>query len=391
MKIGHYAHGIWLPGGVASYIRRISREQIRLGHDVVYFDLASAGQTTDDESERVCFARDEDELFQLAVRQNLDILHVHSTLTPRKSFPVPVLRTVHGHHPYCPSGGRFLKRQQQPCDRTYSVLGCSWNHFASRCGSMRPMQMLGGFRDTLNEMQTLNVIPTVTVSHFLKQQMVRSGYDPSLIHVLHLPAPEVKTYVPPPTDGVPRFVFLGRITPQKGVAWLLRAVKEVSVPIQLDIAGEGYEEPAMKQLASHLGLSDRVTFHGWVSGEKVNRLLAGARALVFSSIWHEPAGLVSLDAMSNGRPVIASRVGGVPEMVEQDINGLLVEPNDVSGLADAIKRLASDWGLAEQLGRTGHEVAGSRYNVSNHPKQLLQIYDSVCSNASRKPAHVDAN
>lgn len=377
MKIGHYAHGIWLPGGVASYIRRISREQIRLGHDVVYFDLASAGITSNDAAEQVCFAQDEDELFRLAAQQGLDILHVHSTLAPRQIFPVPVIRTVHGHQPYCPSGGRFLKRQQQPCDRAYSTLGCSWNHIVSRCGSVRPMQMLNGFRDTRNEMQMLNKIPTITVSHFLKQQMIRSGYDPNLIHVLHLPAPEVKTYVPPPTEGVPRFVFLGRITPQKGVAWLLRAVKEVSIPIQVDIAGEGYEELAMKQLSSHLSLNDRVTFHGWVSAERIHVLLSDARALIFPSIWHEPAGLVSLDAMSNGRPVIGSRAGGIPEFIEEGVNGLLVEPNDVSGLADAIKCLASDLGLAQQLGRAGHEEAVSHYTMSIHMEQLFKLYESV--------------
>ena len=226
-------------------------------------------------------------------------------------------------------------------------------------------------------MQTLNTIPTVTVSNFLKEQMVRSGYDPKLIHVLHLPAPEVKTYVPLPSAGVPRFVFLGRITPQKGVAWLLRAVKEVTVPIQVDIAGEGYEEPAMRRLAAQLGIEDRVTFHGWVSGKEVNSLLEGSRALVFPSVWHEPAGLVSLDAMASGRPVIASRAGGMPEVVEEGINGLLVKPNDTAGLAQAIERLAGDEILAEQLGKAGHEAAGTRYALDGHTARLMQLYKMV--------------
>lgn len=377
MKIGHYYPGIWAKGGVASYIRRVSREQKRVGHEVVYFDLASSGETSDGTDAPVKFAEDEADLFRLAAAENLDILHVHSTLSPRESFPVPVIRTLHGHQPYCPSGGRFLKRQQKPCDRAYSGIGCAWNHFASRCGSIHPMQMLGGFRDTQREMQTLKTIPTITVSRFLKEQMVRSGYDPKLIHVLHLPAPEVKTYVPLPTAGVPRFVFLGRITPQKGVAWLLRAVKEVTVPIQIDIAGEGYEEPAMRQFAAQLGLEDRVTFHGWVDGEKVSALLEGSRALVFPSAWHEPAGLVSLDAMVNGRPVIASRVGGIPEVVEEGVNGLLVEPNDITGLAQAIERLARDEKFAEHLGKAGHETVGIQFAMDGHMARLMQLYSSA--------------
>lgn len=373
MKIGHCSPTIWAPGGIASYIRRIGREQKLLGHEVVYFNLFSIEGNSEDAEERTFSVKDEETLFRRAAEEKLDILHLHMGLREHPKSPIPIIRTVHGHQPYCPSGGRFLKRQGKPCDRTYNTMGCAWNHFASHCGSVRPLQMLTGFRDTHNEMRTLGSIPAITVSQFLKDQMVRSGYNEDLIHVLHLAVPSVETIQPPPQDGVPHFVFLGRITPSKGVAWLLRAVKKVKVPVHLDIAGDGDKEPEMYRLSVQLGIEDRVTFHGWLSADKVNALLSQSRALVFPSVWHEPAGFVSLDAMTNGRAVIASRVGGIPEYVSE-MCGLLVEPNSISALAQAIEQLASDWSLAQSLGEAGRRIAPESFSLKSHTESLMDLY-----------------
>ena len=388
MKIGHYAPNIWAPGGVASYIRRVSQEQKQLGHEVVYFDLIPPGGIPESVSNSIIFVKDEAALFTRAAQESIEILHVHMGLSEMVQSQVPVIRTVHGHSPYCPSGSRFLEKQGKPCGRTYNTMGCAWNHFSNHCGSMRPALMLSGFRNTRNEMRMLRTIPAITVSQFLKDQMLRAGYREDLIHVLHLAVPEVKAIKPPPSEGIPHFVFLGRITPLKGVAWLLRAIKEVQTPIHLDIAGEGYGESEVHQLATHLGLNDRVTFHGWVSPEKVDILLAQSRALIFPSLWHEPAGFVSLEAMINGRAVIASSVGGIPEYVINEMNGLLVEPNDVFALARTIERLAKDWHLAKSLGEEGYRIATESFSLDNHVQKLMKIYSLYCVATSEQASPV---
>lgn len=373
MKIGHYDPSIWANGGVASYIGRVSQEQKRLGHEVVYFDRLPS-HVAGREDEPTISVTDDAEMFRTCAKRKLDILHVHSTISST-ACPVPLIRTLHTHQPYCPNGGRFLKRLGQPCNRSYNAIGCACNHLVNHCGSIRPMPMIAGFRATRNEMRTLHTVPTITVSHFLKEQMVRSGYAEDNIHVLHLPAPDVKVTAPPPRGGIPHFVFLGRLTPQKGVDWLLRATKEVTVPIHVDIAGEGYDERKLRCLAAQLGLEDRVTFHGWVSGDKMNSLITQARALVFPSIWHEPAGFVSLDASVNGRAVIASQVGGIPEYVSQDINGVLVEPNNVANLMWAMECLASDWPLANRLGEAGRQIASASFSLKSHVEALMKLYE----------------
>jgi glycosyltransferase involved in cell wall biosynthesis len=206
--------------------------------------------------------------------------------------------------------------------------------------------------------------------------MLRAGYDAAKVQTLPLPAPAAQPFCPPPTQGVPRFVFLGRFTPEKGVDWLLRAVSLVKREIAVDIAGAGHpaRETEYRKLAESLKVSHRVTFHPWLEVDGVNALLREARALVFPSLWHEPAGLVALEAMAAGRAVIASRVGGVPEFVAEGNTGLLVEPGDSEHLAAAIEQLVDRYDLAECLGREGGRIAGETFSVEAHVAGLTDAY-----------------
>ena len=376
MKIGHYDSELWEPGGVANYMRRVGAAQQALGHEVVYFSLhPPAGR-------RVDFAPfvpvlNTAELFVQAERLGLDILHVHKAVSNPQSSAVPLIRTLHGHHPYCPSGGRYLKRWQKPCDRAYHPLGCLVSRFSDRCGSVRPYKIQDNFRHTWREMRTLPHIPVMAVSDFLRQQMIRAGYPDNGIQVLHLFAPALGNSDPPPQGDIPHVLFLGRITPSKGIDWLLKAFQQVSVPLHLDIAGDGDYTEAIKQLAEDLGLQERVTFHGWVSAERVNELIQLSRALVFPSVWHEPGGTVAFEAMANARAVVMSRVGGMPEVVLDNVNGLLVEPWHIEQLRISLETLATDWDLARCLGAAGRRSVAENYTLQAHLDVLMKAYDEA--------------
>jgi glycosyltransferase involved in cell wall biosynthesis len=344
MILGHYTQGISVRGGTATYIHRLSKAQRAAGHTVHYFDTCPFTEAEDESVDLPIVVRDDNDLFIQAKVLGLDLLHVHMTLSVVPRGCTPVIRTVHNNGPYCPSGSRYLKQLGQPCDRAYSLGGCLWGHFVNHCGSIRPQRFYSGFQRTWQEMHTLSEVPAIANSQFVKDQMIRSGYPADNIHVLHCPAPELGDYFPPEQEDVPHFVFLGRITPEKGFVWLLRALAEVKVPIHLDIAGVGNQEQeqTIRRLAERLELMNKITFHGWVNEAKAIQLLQRSRALVFPSVWHEPAGIVSLEAAAAGRAVIASSVGGIPEYTGRLQNALLVEPNDVQGLAQSIEQLATD-------------------------------------------------
>lgn len=372
------------PGGIASYIRRISAALRQAGHEVLFFDRAAPGETRAPSQESVHFTSDDHDLIQQAHEHGADVLHLHMAIDaeaiagagPEAAQP-RLIRTVHTHSPYCPSQGRFLKRSGLPCDRSYSLLGCLWGHAVDRCGSVRPAAIARNFRTVRQELAGLRQIPVILISEFSRQQMLRAGYAPEHLHVLHLPAPESREYIEPPREGPPVIAFLGRMIPHKGVDWLLRAMRHVRSEARLELAGTGTQEQQYRDLAQQLGLSHRVAFHGWLGSDAVRELLLRARGLVFPSLWHEPGGLVAYEAMTAGRATILSRVGDLPEIGQEGKLALMVKAGDETGLAKAIDRLAQDYDLARTLGLAGREEIQARYTLAHHMEGLMRLYTGL--------------
>lgn len=368
MTIGHYAPALWAPGGIAAYVRRLASGQAAAGHAVRTFslaplaDVAPAGHLV---------VENEAALFDAARALRLDVLHLHKSVAALPAGRVPTIRTMHGHQGSCPSATRFLARTGRPCDREASLAVCTAGRLVDRCGSRHPLRLLAGLDGVRHERALGAELHTVAVSGYLKSAMVRAGFDSSRVHALLSPAPTAPPYTPPP-PGPPRVVFLGRLVPQKGAAWLLDALAHVP-GLALDIAGEGPDEAALRVQMIRLGLADRVTFHGWLQPGAARALVLGARAVVVPSVWHEPAGLVTLEAAACGRAVVASRVGGIPEYAAADA-ALLVEPGDVPGLASALRLLAADAALAGRLGRAGRARTLAHHAMADFVRRQDALY-----------------
>lgn len=378
MIIGHFDLDLGTKGGITTYIKHVSTLQLLQGHKTYYF-TRSPDLNPIFESHTPIYVKTDDELFTYSERLNLDILHLHNGINTAPPRHLSVLRTLHGHHPYCPSGSKYLGKWEKPCDRLYSPQGCLWGHLIDGCGSKRPQSIISAFRNLRDEKRSLENIPIITVSHFLRQQLIATGYNEKLIQTLYLFGPNVTEQVELPKDEVPNFIFLGRITPLKGLEWLLRAMVKVKVPVHLHIAGEGYQETEMKVLATKLDIEEKVTFHGWVTAADTQKLIQSSRAVIFPSIWHEPGGTVAFEAMAHSRAIIMSRVGGMPEVVKDNFNGLLVNPNDIEELARKIEILATDRMLAKKLGAQGHEIVINDFQIQHHVDKLMRIYEQISS------------
>ncbi|MFL5969647.1 MAG: glycosyltransferase family 4 protein [Gaiellaceae bacterium] len=182
------------------------------------------------------------------------------------------------------------------------------------------------------------------------------GFDGASFEIVHYgiePDGEPSAY----RGGVPRLLCVGRLIPIKGHIVLLRAVAEARqrVPaLQLDIAGRGPLEPALRALAKELELEDAVRFRGHVA--PVQRAIEEAAIVVVPSMG-EGFGMVALEAMERGRPVIAAEIGGLGELVEDGVTGCLVPAGEAAPLADAIVRLASDLPRAAEMGLAGRRRA----------------------------------
>jgi glycosyltransferase involved in cell wall biosynthesis len=200
-------------------------------------------------------------------------------------------------------------------------------------------------------------------SAYLRDVALCWGLDPQRVTVLPNPAPAIPAM---PARKELRaelefdgdvLVFAGRLGPQKAVGVLLDAVGRVS-DVTLVIAGDGPERPALERRVLELGLDARVRFLGSVPRETVLRLFRAADASVLASAWENFPHTV-VEALAVGCPVIATAVGGVPEVVRDGENGLLVPPGEPGALADAIERFFGDASLRERLhGAAARSVDG---------------------------------
>jgi glycosyltransferase involved in cell wall biosynthesis len=177
---------------------------------------------------------------------------------------------------------------------------------------------------------------------------------------------------------------VARLEPEKGHATLLAAWPEVvrrCPTAYLLIVGEGSQRGPLEASARALGIADRVVFTG--RRDDVPAVTAALDVAVLPS-YREAQGLVVLEAMALGRPVVASNVGGIPEMIDDGVSGLLVPPEDPAALAAAIVRLLTDHPFADLLARRGHDLVHERFCVELMVRAIEDLYDEGAG-AVRRP------
>jgi glycosyltransferase involved in cell wall biosynthesis len=179
----------------------------------------------------------------------------------------------------------------------------------------------------------------------------------------------------PPLQGPPVATFCGRLSWQKGVHVLLSAWADVRRRLpdaQLIVVGDGPERAALEATATA-----GVTFVGAVGHGQVQEATTSAWVHVAPSLGFESLGLAAVEAMMRGVPVVASRVGGLPEVVESGETGLLVAPNDAPALASALVSLLSDRQRCEEMGVRARAMAERAFSEDGYVDGLLTLYEQL--------------
>ncbi|OGO46341.1 MAG: hypothetical protein A2Z30_07040 [Chloroflexi bacterium RBG_16_64_43] len=178
----------------------------------------------------------------------------------------------------------------------------------------------------------------------------------------------------PPFEGR-TIAVIGRLVPHKGIASLIRVVKAIE-RVRVLIAGEGPSRPSLEQIASDLGVSSRVTFLDAIPGEKVAGLLRQSDLMVLNSTY-EGLPHVVLEAFAAGTPVLATRVGGTPEVVEHGVSGWLIPSGDEAELGRALRMLLGDAALRERLRAGGRRTLEGRFRLDSLMQQTLSVLEGA--------------
>jgi len=250
----------------------------------------------------------------------------------------------------------------------------------------------GDFLGKLTNFGLANATAVVAVSNGLKCGLVKMGVSADRIYVVHN-AVDAATFDPTLFEGhreairlryeipkdAPVIGIVARLIPWKGHYELLDALKILlhDYPeLRLLVVGTGSEEQALRDRAHDLSVEDAVIFTGWT--DDVPSMMTAMDVFSLPS-YEEPFGLAIIEAMAMNLPVIACDSGGVPEIIEDSVNGRLVPPRDSSAIARAVTELLSRPDIAKAIGAAGRRTVLSKFTPANQASAMSELYTAIVS------------
>ena len=334
--------------------------------------------------ERIIYSKQaQDRIRKLIRKTKPDIAHLHmidhqispSILSVLKNEGIPVVQTVHTYKPICPNYRLYNERRGEICEKCINgsyyhaiLTRCHKNsYFASMLVALemyihRSLKLYQRFID-------LFIVP----SQFIADKMINAGFDKKKIflvyHFLNL-----KEYSYSKKNGN-YFLYFGRLSQEKGLITLLKAMKKVKGSF-LKIVGDGPMRPVLENYVQNNKLKN-VEFLGSLDGEPLKEIISESSFVVVPSEWYENSPMVIYESFAIGKPVIGSRIGGIPEFIDHGQNGYLFEPSNDQELGYWINYLIKRKNLCVAMGKAARKKALNLFNENLHYHQIMDLYHSL--------------
>lgn len=300
--------------------------------------------------------------FNLQVRKWLqtneleyDIIHLQGRsgyMFPGRQKSVPVVTTLHG----------LIQIENKhailPKDKTY---GIRLHELAAAHYEKNSLIYSDALIAVSDEMR--NEINQIAPSALQKMTKIYNGIDPLELN------PAIET-------DPKMLLFVGRLSKLKGIYPLLEAMKQVKKDIRLVMVGDGPEKKEFRRQMEEAGLGDRIHLTGGLPSREVYEWIQKSHALILPS-FHETQGIVLMEANICGKPVLASRAGGIGEVVKDGFNGLLFEPGNVDEIAQSIHDIFENPEMAREMGSRGKEYVMDTFSWEKIADSTLRLYEKV--------------
>src|SRR3989339_1148265 len=400
LQINKFFHN---QGGSEAYFFGLSKILEDHGHKVIYFSVKNEKNEKSNQDDffinGINFGKRENifkdikkfghSLYSLEAKRKLekliletkpDVAHLHnishhispSIFSVLKKYKIPVVQTLHDYQLICPN--YRLLTQGRVCER------CKrrkyWNAVIYKCVHDSKMQSLAEcaemyfhkfFRFYENGVDCF-----ITPSSFLKEKIKEWKAVPSS-KIISIPNfIDVNEYKPNYAPG-DYALYFGRLSEEKGVDVLIDAVSGTN--IKLKIVGEGPELKKLKVKSEKLRVD--VEFLGYKTGEELRDIIRGAKFVVLPPIWYENYPISLLEAGALGKPIIGSNIGGIPEIVKDEVNGFLAKPGDAKNLRKKMELLWNDNELCEKMGRKSREMVEKNNGPEGHYREVMRVYNKT--------------
>ena len=385
MRIVHVNAGWGVGGGTERYLAELVKAQTRAGDSCAAIAGSIDGVADGIEACEVpgLLATDVADpetpaRFEAAVaRLAPDVVQLHNVTHPgvveRAAELSPAVSFVHDHTPFCPGlnkeyadGGLCDHPLGSYCVERYRGDGCM-------CLLMPDVGYVA--RRILNTRRLLRahgrLSAVVVASQYMRSELERAGVPGELIELAPFYA-EARPG-PPPSSSRLLLAVSRMVHPDKGIEPLLESLGRLAPGCAAQLVGDGPDRARFEALRDARGLRG-VEFAGRLDAAEVVERLQQARVVVLPSMWNEPFGIVGLEAMACGRPVVAFDVGGVRQWLDHERTGLIVPRGDTRALADALERLLADDALADRLGAAALERVRFGFTEREHLATLQAVY-----------------
>jgi glycosyltransferase involved in cell wall biosynthesis len=307
---------------------------------------------------------------------NPDVVHVHnlyplispSVLQVCREMGFPVVMTTHNYRLVCPNG--LLMHQGRICEKCSQ--GREWWCFLQNCENDRFKSLGYAMRNYISRSREFfrkNVTEFVALTEFQKQYLIREGFPGNRIHVIPNTINQTASHE---SGASGNFVgYVGRISPEKDMPSLMEAAR-LHRDIPFKAAGAYDRLPRLPERAP-----DNFEFCGMLQERELAEFYENSRIIVLCSVCYEGFPSVLAEAMSYGKPVVCSRIGGLPEIVEDGVTGLLFEPGNAADLAAKIRYLWDRPDICRLMGRAGREKARREYTQEKYYQRLLAVYEKA--------------
>ncbi len=309
---------------------------------------------------------------QIILKIKPDLIHNHliakypsAVFEAIPSF-IPLIQTLHGTNFFCPTSWGNIINTSEKC-----TLGISKRCVKKGCLSI-PKYFL--FKKLFNNTD----LNKVNVFHCPSKYIENIANNLGLNNTCHIELGLRKEFSKMETKNIViqnKLLFIGSLAPQKGLDYLLEAIKllQKSIPsIKLYIAGKGAYLEHYKNMTTDLKINENVVFLGFVPKEKVTSLFRSVDLTIVPSVWEEQFGMIGPESMACGTPVIASNVGGIPEWLHDNENGYLVNPRDSNDLYNKIYDLLNDVSKIKKMSKTGQRSV-IKFNQERYNLEILNL------------------